>query len=94
MGIRAKRAERNANQPAPTHACGDPNAEMPGDRPESYSATLTADAFYKRGGSFEDEIAAVYYNDGTQSYGKLKPGFKPAVGYEVDADGMVVKSPK
>jgi len=74
---------------------GDPHAEMPGDRPEAFDPKLTADEFHKRfGGEFEDDIAAVYYDDGTQSYGKLKDGYKPAEGYVVNTDGMVVKADK
>lgn len=94
--LKKKLAESKANPgPPPSHGYGDPNAEFPGDRPEAYSANLTAEKFHLNiGDNFEDCIQAVIYADGTQSYGKLEPGYKPAPGHEVDAAGLVVRVAK
>ena len=91
----AARAEHQKRNPAPpiTHGYGDPNAEFPGDRPGAYSATMTPEVF---GGHFSgdlDSLASITFSDGTQIHGELEAGHKPAAGYIVDADGMVVKVP-
>ena len=72
------------------HGFGDPNAEFPGDRPGAYSASLTPETFGHFSGDL-DSLASITFSDGTQIHGKLEAGHKPAPGYTVDKDDMVVK---
>ncbi len=91
-GLRSHRvrlAKSQGGQP------GDPNAAMPGDRPEAYAAELSEVEFHGRyGGDAEDLLESITCDDGTQLYGKLVPGHRPADGYTLDADGMVVEIKK
>jgi hypothetical protein len=92
LAIMAAAAERKKNgMDKPPHGHGDPNAEVPGDKPEAYDPGLTQEQFDLRFTGSMDDIAAITSSDGTQSYGRLLEGFVPAPGHELDGGGCVVK---
>ena len=79
--------------PAPpiTHGFGDPNAEFPGDKPEAYDSEMTPERFDRFSGDL-DGLESITFSDRTQIHGKLEAGHKPAAGYVVGKDDMVVKA--
>ena len=77
--------------PPCAHGRGDPHAEFPGDRPAAYDSEMTPERFGSHFSGDLDSLAAITFSDGTQIHGKLESGHKPAAGYVVGKDGMVVK---
>ena len=75
-----------------THGYGDPNAEFPGDKPGAYGASMTPERFDRFSGDITS-LASITFSNRTQIHGKLEAGHKPAPGYTVGEDGMVVKVP-
>lgn len=61
----------------------------PGDRPEAFDPNMTAERFNQKFTGDMGDLASITIGT-TQLHGKLKEGFTPAEGYELNADGCVV----
>jgi hypothetical protein len=69
----------------------DASAEYPGEQSSAYDQSLSDETFLKKFTGSMGDLASITFSDGTQCHGKLVDGFKPAAGYVVDANGMVLK---
>lgn len=71
---------------------GDPNAVMPGERPEAYSATLSDEEFFRRFAGSDADVRCLTNSAGEVTWGQPLPGEKIAPGHELDPDGRVVSA--